>query len=250
MKPERYLFSFVVSVLAFNVASKAQVCIDPARQHLHKLASAPVSATTLRLPIAARKHFEKAREAARGNQPDIFEREATATLAIAPDFAEVYVVRAMLQVHNGLNEEAIRSIATARTLQPEIPLASIVVASALTHMARYDEAAADLDRFHFFNENWQWEFEKTRAELGRHNISGALHWSQLTEEDAPEGCPDSHLLRINALEMAGLKREAIPEMEAYLASGKRLPQQDAVQRLLEQDRKVLDENPGSQDGSR
>ena len=240
MQLERYFLSFAVTVSSLVSASSAQTCIDQVRQHAHSQPSAMVSASSLREPPKAKQHYEKARRAAEANHVDEFEREAAATLAIAPDYAEVYLLRGVLQVYSGHDAQALDSIATARSLQPELPMASIVVASALTHMARYAEAATELSRFHYLNQTWQWEFEMTRASLGEHNVEGALHWSQLTEEDAPESCPDTHLLRINALEMAGRKNEAILAMESYLASGKALPQRDAVTRLLERERKAIE----------
>jgi tetratricopeptide (TPR) repeat protein len=245
MHVERYFSLFVLILSSLSLASTAQTYPDQACRRVNSKMSAVVSVASLRMPAAAKKHFEKAREAMVANDMEVFRREAAETLAIAPNYAEVYLLRGSLQVRNGLDERAISSIETARTLQPEIAFASLVVASALMHLARYDEASSELDRFHSMNENWQWEFEKTRAELGRHNLDGALHWSQLAEQDAPEGCAVTHLLRIDALEMADLKDQAIAAMEVYLASGKNLAQHDAVLRLLAKDRKMVEENPAA-----
>lgn len=229
----RTLPALVVSLFFLPVVLlRAQSCLEQVRDRARSHVSASVSVAELRFPREALDHYQKARDAFDAKRRDVFERETHAALAAAPTFAAVYVLRAFVEFREEHYEAVLATIATARSVQPELPYASVVLASALTQLHRYDEAAEELDRFHSLNQNWQWEFERTRVELARKHVEEALQWSERTIEDAPSACTATHLLRINALQLAGRRPEAIAEMKNYLAASAHPPREQEVLNLL------------------
>ncbi len=202
-----------------------------------------VSVADLQIPAKAWEHFDRAQRAVDAGRVDVFERESELALQVAPGFAEIYVLRAAHQVNTGQNEAAIATIATARSVQARAPWSGIVMAGALTQLHRYDDALAELDGTTGPEaDGWQWKFEKTRAEIGRRDVEGALRWSAALLLAAPPDCGNAHLLRMNALQMAGRTPEAATEMERYLALGGQPPAIRAqVTQLLARTRVTLQE---------
>ena len=192
-----------------------------------------VSVADLHVSAKAWGHFEKARQASEAGNDATLEREADLTLAAAPDFVGIYVLRAARQVETHHDGEAIRTIEAARRIRPEVPFSSIVLAQALSGQGRFDEAVADLARARGADtQSWQWKFERTRAEIGRRDAEAALHWSALAFATMPEGCKDGYILRMNALQLAGQLEDAITLMRAYLALESPLPKRAQVESVL------------------
>ncbi len=199
------------------LTARSQSCTEQLRQASSHVSSRTVSATALQIPLKAWQHFEKARIAGETNQPELFERESAKALAAAPNFAEVYLLKAVRDVRDRHYTTALATLATARTLQPNLPWSSIVAASALTALERYSDAVAELDRARGEEaESWQASFERARAEVGRRDSTAALLWSTRALTAAPAGCTDARLLRANALQLAGRRPEAITELETFL----------------------------------
>jgi hypothetical protein len=57
-----------------------------------------VSVATLQVPAKAWTHFERARDAMQANRTEEFERETAKALEVAPNFAAVYLLRAIQEV--------------------------------------------------------------------------------------------------------------------------------------------------------
>ncbi len=204
--------------LSTETRTAAQGCQDQLHQAAVLRAKTAVSADQLRIPVKAWEHLEKARVAATAGRLDLFERETALSLAAAPRFTEVYVLRAMVQVHAHQFETAIDTIAAARRIHAEVAWSGVVLASAFTGLHRYREAVAEMDQLKGVEAaSWQWMFERTRAELGLGHLDSALRWSELTLAAAPAVCTDTHLLRGNVLQGAGRHQEAIAQFETYLA---------------------------------
>ena len=234
------LFSLTLSLAP---VARAQSCADQLRHAAPHPPSHTVSVADLRIPPKAWQHFEKARTAGERNQPELYERESAAALAVAPRFAQVYLLRATRQVHTGQNEAAIQTIATAREIQPHLPWSGTVLASALTQLHRYDDAIAELEQLQGDEaESWQAKFERARAETGRRNPEGALHWSELATAAAPVGCTDVLLVRANAFQLAGRRHEAITELETYLALDRQGTNHIQVQAALERTRQSTEQD--------
>jgi tetratricopeptide (TPR) repeat protein len=200
----------------------AQTCADALRHASGSQFTQSVSAQNLQIPAKAWQHLEKARAASESNQPEVFARETERALAIAPQFAEIYLLRAAQQLRLGQNEAALDNVAAARRIEPDLPWSHVVEAGALTQLRRYDEAVAELARASGDEAaSWQVSFERARAETGRHDSNAALHWSKLAVEAAPVGCTDALLVRANAYQIAGRTPEAIHQMELYLELDRR-----------------------------
>ncbi len=203
--------------LAFTQVARAQTCTEQKESPTQT-----VSAADLRIPRHAWKHFENARSASQRNQPAVFERETALALAAAPQFAEIYLLRAAHEVQAGHYEAAFANVSTARQIQPNLPWSGVLVAGALNQLHRYDEAAAELDRGRGDElGSWQEKFERARAEIGRRNTVAALHWSELAVAAAPVGCTDARLVRANALQLAGRSPDALRELETFLVEDRR-----------------------------
>ena len=240
------LLSCATAGLLGTLNAGAQSCRAQYEQDTNHHQSATVSVSELRIPRRAWEHFENARIATLENRLDAFEREADLALAIAPDFAAVYLLRAANQVAAHQFDAAILTIEVARKIHPAVLWADVVLAGAFTGLHRYDEAAAALDRAEGAErESWQWKFERTRAELGRQNVEAALHWSELTVDAMPARCAEARLLRANAFQMAGRPADAITQLEAYLSSEGGSTYRHQVLQILERTRAaVRQENAG------
>lgn len=233
----------VSPVFVAAATAAAQRCEDQLAHIAARQAAATVSAADLRIPRQAWAHLEKARAASDANRDDVFEREAALALAAAPAFTRVYLLRAERQVHARQYAAAVDTITAARQIQPEVPWSSIVLASALSELHRYNEAVNELDRARGVEaESWQWTFERTRAEIGRRNVEGALHWSERAVATAPSACVNAHLLRADAFQLAGQWPDAIHQMETYLGSGGQLTYRSQVLQALERTRERLRED--------
>lgn len=227
---------------AATPSASAQSCYEVLRRSADQQAKVSVSVKELRIPQKAWQHFAKARAAAVAGQDELLEREANLALAIDPRFAEVYLLRATRQVHTLQYAAAVESIVAARRIDPEVAWSSTIMASALSELHRYNEAAAEMDRAWGAElESWQWKFEKAREEIARRNVAGALHWSELALATSPAGCTDAPLLRANAFQLAGRREEAVAQMEAFLASDRQTASHAEVQRVLEKTRASLQE---------
>ncbi len=217
-------------------AASAQSCTS---QPTPPPPSHTVSAADLRIPSKAREHFVKARTASLNNQPERFEREAAAALAVYPGFAEIYLLRATRALRTGQYDAAVTAITTARQLQTQLPWSGTILASALTQLRRFDEAVAELDRLPDDEaRSWQARFERARAETGRHNTPAALQWSELAVTAAPAGCNDVLIVRANALQLAGRWQDAIAQLQTYLARDPQGTYHTQVQAALENTRHI------------
>jgi tetratricopeptide (TPR) repeat protein len=182
-------------------------------------ASATVSVATLRVPDKAWKHFSKAKAASEHNRPEESGREIAQAIAIAPDFAQAYLLRADLQIKAHAFAAAIDSVAEARRVEPEIPLAGIVLAGAYNGLAQYAEAIAVLEHIHGWEaQSWQASYERARAATGTRDTDAALYWSARCLELAPRNFVDVHLVRANALMAAREWSEAELQLQTYLNS--------------------------------
>jgi tetratricopeptide (TPR) repeat protein len=222
MSSTRISSLILLCLCLFAACAHAQSCADALRRASGSQFTQSVSAQNLQIPAKAWQHLEKARAASESNQPQVFARETERALAIAPQFAEIYLLRAAQQLRLGQNEAALENVAAARRIEPDLPWSHVIEAGALTQFRRYDEAVAELDRARGEEAaSWQASFERARAETGRHDSAAALHWSELAVEAAPVGCTDVLLVRANAFQIAGRIPEAIHQLELYLELDRR-----------------------------
>ena len=230
------VFARTVSCLLLLSApfGRAQGCAGHARDTVFQQQSHVVSARALLIPPKAWRFFENARSAVERGQPEIADRETARALALAPRFAEVYLLRAVEQLHAGRAEAAIENVAIARGIEADLPWSSVVVASALNQLRRYDQVLVELEHARGAEVlSWQFAYERARAETGRHNLAAALHWSELAVGAAPPGCTEARLVHANALHLAGRQTEVVAELEAYLAEDRQGRQHAEVQHALQ-----------------
>jgi predicted Zn-dependent protease len=178
-----------------------------------------VTVASLRVPQAAWKHFDRAKSAEEHNRPEEFERETAKALEIAPDFAEIHMLRAkQLARARRFTEEVDEAIA-ARRADPGVMWAGVMLAGAYNSLRRYKDARLVLDTEHGIEaDSWQAMYERARAEVGLRNAEAALHWSGMMLKAAPEKFPDARLVRANALMLAERWSEAKTQMQIYLQS--------------------------------
>ena len=168
------------------------------------------------------------------NQPELFERETAEALAVAPGFAQIYLLRAQRDLSLGHPELALDALVRARQIDADVPWSGVILAGTLNTLNRYREAAAELDRVpHQESEGWEAKYERARAETGLGNVEEALRWSELAVAVAPVGCTDARLLRANALNLAGQHLEAFGEWKMYLALDRRGKHRAEVLKAIE-----------------
>ena len=227
-----FLFCLSFSILP---AAHGQSCMDLLRQASAHQSGHTVSVGLLRVSPKARQHFEKARLASERNQMDVFEREAAQALAAEPKYGEVYLLRAAVQLRSGRPEVALETVVGARAMQTDLPWSGVLMASIFNYQHRYREAMGELDRARGEEaDSWQAKYERARAETGLRNPEDAIHWSELAVAAAPVGCTDVRLVRANAFQMAGRQREALVELEAFLALDRRGVHRPEVLAAIEQ----------------
>ena len=230
----------------------AQSCAEQLRKGAGRHAKAMISVEELRIPGKAWEHLDRARTASLTGRMVEFERESGMALAIAPDLAEVYLLRAAVENRAQRFEAALVAIRAGRAIRPRLAWSAEVAAASLNGLKRYAEARAELDGAGAFEaEGWQWRLERTRAEVGLGHVAEALQWSERAAEAMPAGCTEGRLLRSNALQLAGQWAGAIAELEAYLAGGGQLAYREQAERVLgklkAQEQARARERPGGED---
>jgi len=210
------------SVLAACCAVTAwgQGALDQRMAPAARLSAAPtVSVATLRIPQEAWKHFDRAKAAAEHHRDEEFERESAKALQIAPEFAEMYRLRATVQLGAKQYEAAIASVQAALRADPGTLWTNVMLAGAYNGLHRFHDALLVLDAQRGREaESWQAMYERARAEIGAHEAASALHWSARMLEAAPKEFADAHLVRANALILGERLSEAAGQLEIYLSS--------------------------------
>lgn len=193
-----------------------------------------VSVTTLRIPEKAWTHFDRALEAMQAKRMREYERETAKALAIAPAFADVYLLRAIHEVSEHQFDAAIADVEQARRVEPGISWAGVILASAYNGEHRWADAVVILDNLHGAEaDTWQARYERTRSAIGGRDVEEALHWSEQTVSMAPANFAEVHLLRADALSLARRWPAAITEMETYLDAEQAQPHRAEVLAMLE-----------------
>jgi tetratricopeptide (TPR) repeat protein len=177
-----------------------------------------VSVASLRIPERAREHFANACEAYEARRYGELERESAKALAIAPNYANVYLLRAERDNFEHHYDEAIAEVFKAQHIEPDVGWAGILLAGAYNGVHRWNDALVILDSLHGAEaETWQAKYERARVALGLRDIAGGLRWSEQALDTAPPNVTEVHLLRANALDAAERWSAAAAEIETYLA---------------------------------
>ncbi len=176
-----------------------------------------VSVATLRIPEKAWKHFSKAKAAVEHNRLAESDRETEKAIALAPNFAEAYLLRADSEMQEHFYEAAIANVKEARRVEPNVMWSGVILAGAYNGLHRYVDARAVLSGLHGCEaETWQAAYEGARAATGLQETERALYLSALALDSAPESFTDARLVRTNALILARHWSDAQTQLEIYL----------------------------------
>jgi len=193
-----------------------------------------VSVATLRIPEKAWVHFERAQDAMQANRTKDFERETAKALEVAPNFAAVYLLRAIHEVRGHQFDAAIADVEQAQRVEPGAAWSGVILAGAYNGEHRWADAVMTLENLHGAEaDTWQARYERTRAAIGSRDVEGALRWSEQAMAMAPANFAEVHLLRANALSLARRWPAAINEMETYLDAEPPQPLREEVLAMLE-----------------
>ena len=196
----------------------------PALAQTHRMApfsevGTTISLAALRISPRAWEHFANAKLADQGNHEAEFNREFDRALAIEPNFANLYLLRASRSIRARRFNEALTDVLAAQRIEPNVVNAGTILASIYNGQHRFDDALLVLSAIHGTEAGtWQVAYEFTRAYLGRHDAEQALRTSALTLRIAPESIHDAILLRANAFVIAHRTVEAADEFRLFLAS--------------------------------
>jgi tetratricopeptide (TPR) repeat protein len=177
-----------------------------------------ISVNQLKIPDKARKELDKARSLMEANKLDEASKRVNQALAIAPDFAEALTLRAVLSMTNNRLEEARVDLEKAVQIDPNYAMAYVVLGSDYNALERFDDAQRVLDRAIAMAPNtWQAYFELSKAALGRGDFRAALRQVNKAQDRNKRDFAPLHLVKAKAL--LGLRnfREAVSELESYLA---------------------------------
>lgn len=213
------LLTSTLCVAAGIVSPNAASQLTEQRARQPYLGSATVSVAALRIPEEAWKHFNKAKDALEHNRLADYERESLKAIAIAPRFADAFLLRATQQIRQHSYDAAIASVQAAQNAEPGVKWAAIILAGAYNGMERYADARVVLANLRGQEaESWQAKYELARLETGQRNIEAALHWSDAALQAAPPSFSEVHLVRSNSLIVAQRWSEAAAQLEIYLAT--------------------------------
>lgn len=180
---------------------------------------ATVSVATLRIPEKAWQHFAKAQAAAAHDRMAELLSETKKALAIAPDFAAAYLLRAEAELRSRQYDAAIADAREARRAEPDAMWSGVMLAGAYNGLKQFDDARQVLAGLRWPEANsWQAAYEGARAATGLHDVDSALRLSAAALEAAPENFSDVRIVRINAFLQAKRWPEAQEQMELYLQS--------------------------------
>ncbi len=239
------MVSLRIKLVAAGVAAVIAVGLNTCAggQEKRLTGTGTVSVAALRVPVKARQHLEKARQALIAGRSAEYERELAAALAIDPEFGEAYVLRASQEVMAERYDAAIADASTAQRLEPGIPWAAIVHAEACNGLRHYDEAFALLDALKS-NEagTWQAKYAMTRTAVGRGDAVAALQWSKLALDAVPESAmANAILLRANAFQISRRWQEALEQFDKYLAFPGAQPMRAQVAVIRERVQRLITE---------
>jgi len=200
-----------------------------------------ISVVSLRVPEKAREHFERARKAVLEGSDSDFDREITKAIALEPNFAEAWLLRAVHDVKLHQYDDALAHALEAQRIDPSVRGITVVRASACNGLHRFTEAESLLKSLPpAESATWTAHYELTRTMIGLGKVDEALEASALTLQSVPEGWLDNaHLLRANALQLAHRYQEAIIQLQAYLDSPRSQPLRARVMEVLQNDRQSL-----------
>jgi tetratricopeptide (TPR) repeat protein len=192
-----------------------------------------VSLASLRIPERAQEHFANACDAYEARRYDEMDRETARALDLAPNYANVYLLRAERDNAEHHYEDAIAEVLEAQRLEPGVGWAGILLAGAYNGLHRWNDALAILDNLRGAEaETWQAHYERARVAIGLGDIAGGLHWSELALATAPPDIAEVHLVRANALDLAERWSAAAAEIETCLALDKSAAHRPGVLAML------------------
>jgi tetratricopeptide (TPR) repeat protein len=241
MQPSFVSFPPFVSAARVLTLVAALFTLAPSTLAQHALSSNTVSVASLRVPEKAREHLERARKAILDGSDSDFEREIAKALALEPNYAEAWLLRAVHDVKIHLYDQALTHALEAHRIDPTLRGIAVVRASACNGLHRFDEAEALIKSLTSAEAaTWTAHYELTRALIGLAKTDEALEASALTLQSVPEGWLDNaHLLRANALQLAHRYQEAIIQLQAYLDSPRPQPLRARVLEVIQNDRQNM-----------
>jgi hypothetical protein len=200
----------------------ANLQIDQTNDHLAELTPTSLSRNERngrRPTLKAESHYLAARTAALDHHSEVYASESAKALALDPEAAEVFLLRATQEVAAADYSSALWDVDRAELLNPKIAYGQTVRASVLNGMRLYEDAFLLLRSVQGPEAgNWQTIYERSRAEVGMGNLHGSEFWSQRTLAAAPQGFGEAHLVRAKALEIASRWDEANAELSVYQQS--------------------------------
>lgn len=242
--PGSLFAGLLAGVLALDSSSAtAQERANELPQSSGTTSAATVSVASLRVSAEARKHYHLAIAANNLHRDQECDREIAKALEMSPDFPEVYLLRAIVEVNRHAFDAAVADVLAAQRLDAGLPWAPVAMAEAYNGLRRYQDALLLLENLHgSIFETWQVKYEMARAEVGLRRTEDALYWSSRALAVSPQSFAEGHLLYASALELSARWSEASKELRLYLASpGTQVQRASAISALAFVDSKALEQ---------
>ena len=199
------------------------------------IAGRTVSVVQYRIPQAAREEFRKAQEAASKNKTEEAMKHLERALEIQPAYAEALSLRAAFKLDSKDIPGAIADAQKAIDNDGNYALAYTVMGSTLNVEMKYDEALRSLARAESLAPDvWQTYFEIGRAYAGKGDYTMAVRALDRAESLAPPTYSVIQLVRAHCLIGLGRNSEAVTELQGYLSKNPNGPRVEQARRMLAQ----------------
>lgn len=197
--------------------------------------SSSVSLSEMKVPGKARKMFRKAVDAFRMAKLDDAFSFVQQALGMYPDYAQALTLRGVMNMQRGDTKKAEPDLQKAVELDYSDDMGFVALASLYNTEGKFDNALQILDRgMSVHPKSWQALFEKSRAEIGKHEYDSALKSLAKAQYYAPAEIAYLHLYRAKALLGINNPEGAIAELEQYLAKEPQGQNAEAARKMLSQ----------------
>ncbi len=177
-----------------------------------------MSVAQMQVPGKARNELHKAEELLQKDKLDGARHHLEKALEIYPRYAQAHMALGFIDLQQQRFQDASGELENSIQMDPNTTMAYVGLGAAYNALGRFDDALRTLDNGkHLSPSAWQFAFESSKAQLGKHDFNACLQQVNRAQQLLKAEYPPIHLVKAHAL--MGLKAydAAVDELEKYLS---------------------------------